>query len=164
MPKRLLTASGFANAALLATALYVLALVALPTRVFVEVLNGLFLGMVVAVTVVFFPLFVRAISQRKFDRVAQLTIGIILTWLSLIISRSVNAMGKVLGNTEVLATSPMVTLAAYLAILGGVLHVTAPGMLDDRLRYNKSLLLFAGALGLTIALIMIYLQRNGLPW
>ena len=51
MPKRLLTASGFANAALLATALYVVALVVLPTRVFVEVLNGLFLGMVAAATI-----------------------------------------------------------------------------------------------------------------
>lgn len=165
MPKRVIRyTSGLANAAIVALILYIVLLLALPTRVFVELLNGIFLGMVGAVTVVFFPLFWRSVRQKKFDRVAQLTIGIILTWFSLILSRSLNVLGKITGETVALASSPLVTLAAYLAIVGGVLHITAPGMMDDRLKYNKGLLAGALIVGAVIACFTIFAQRNGLSW
>lgn len=165
MPKRILKAGGLLNGAVIALLLYLIATVILPTRVFIEILNGIFLGLVVAVTVVFFPLFRRAVVQRNFDRVAQLTIGIILTWASLILSRSASAIGRITGNTEAIAQSPIIPVAAYLAILGAILHVTAPGMLDDRLKYNKGLLAGAILAGAAFACLTIYLQRTGaVPW
>lgn len=160
MPKRIFTQSGLLNSALVAAGVYLLGVVLLPQSVFIELLNGLFLGMIVAVTVVFFPLFWRSVRQRRFDRVAQLTIGIILTWLSLILSRSASTYSRILGDTSTMTGSHVVTLAAWLAIVGGILHVTAPGMLDDKLRYNRGLLLLAALIGVGVAAVAIILQRT----
>lgn len=158
MPKRLLQQSGLLNAALAALGLYLLSIIIVPAHVLIPILNGIFLGLVGAVTVVFFPLFWRSIRQKRFDRVAQLTIGIILTWASLILSRSASTINRIVGP-EAVTNTHLVTLAAYLAILGGVLHVTAPGMLEDKLRYNRGLLALSLLIGGVIAGVAIYLQK-----
>lgn len=160
MPKRLTRAS-LTNLALLATVVYLLGAWLIPPRYFIEILNGLFLGLVASVTIVFFPLFIRAIQTKNFDRVSQLTIGIMLTWFSLIVSRSLNTAGRIGGDIATIANSQFVSVAAYLAIIGGILHITAPGMVEDRLRYNRGLLVLSGVIGAAVAVVAIYLQRNG---
>lgn len=147
-------------ASLVALSVYLVLAAALPTRILVAVMNGLFLGMVVSVSVVFAPLIKRAVLLRDFDRVAQLTIGIFLSWTSLIISRSVNTYGKIFDKPGEAAGSGMVAVAAYLAILGGILHVTAPGMVDDKLKYNKGLLALAAMVGAVAAAVAIWLQSG----
>lgn len=152
---------GLLNAALIAAIVYIALAVLVPSRYLIEVLNGLFLGLVAAVTIVFFPLFLRAVQTKNFDRVSQLTIGIILTWCSLIVSRSLNTIGRVTGTMDTISSSQFVAFAAYLAIVGGILHVTAPGMVEDKLRYNKGLLLLAVVIGSVVATVAVILQRKG---
>lgn len=128
-----------------------------PAAFLVQIFNGMFLGLVGAVAVVFFPLFWRAITRREFDRVSQLSIGIILTWVSLIISRSLNVIGQTQGDLNRLPPSA-IALAAYLAIIGAVLHITAPGMVEQRWVYNKGILIAAVFAGLLIGATAILFQ------
>jgi hypothetical protein len=155
-----LTRSTLLIAAVAALGVYLLLASLMSTDLLVEVMNGLFLGMAVVVTVVFFPLIKRALAQREFDRVAQLTVGIVLSWVSMLLSRSVNTYGKIFDVPGKAAGSWLVAVAAYLAILSGILHITAPGMVDDRLKYNKGFLALAAALGAVAAAVAIWLQRG----
>jgi 4-amino-4-deoxy-L-arabinose transferase-like glycosyltransferase len=154
---RKLAVFGIASAAL-----YGALAATIPNRFLLEVFNCLFLGVVGTVTVVFFPLFLRAIRVREFDRVSQLTIGIILTWFSLILSRGVSVAIQATDEQTRLAATPLIAFAAYIAILGGILHVTAPGMLEGKWRYNKGILAIGLLVGAVIATVAIILQRNGI--
>lgn len=145
---------------LAATALYIGASWLVPTPVLIELLNGLFLGLAFSVSVVFAPLLWRAIKVKRFDRVAQLTVGIILTWISLALSRLASVVGVIVDRPGSMVGSHIVGLAAYLAVLGGILHITAPGMFEDRLQYNRGILVFAFVVGLGIAAATIFLQRQ----
>lgn len=149
--------------ALMAAALYFVLLLTVPAGLLTEVFNGVFLGIVGTVTVVFFPLFVRSIRKREFDRVSQMTIGIMLTWVSLILSRSISTAVNAAGPELRTQAAPLIALAAYVAIIGGILHVTAPGMVENEWRYNKRLLATGVIVGLIVAAVTIAVQRQGLP-
>lgn len=149
--------------AVIAAALYAVLALLLPERFLMELFNGVFLGVVGAVSVVFFPLAIRAIRNKTFDRVSQLVVGIILTWFSLIGSRALSVLINATGEATRIAASPIIGLLAYMAILGGVLHVTAPGMVENEWKYNKGLLACGLFVGFIVAGIAIFVQRNGLP-
>lgn len=153
-----LTARKLLSYSFLAAVVYLLLTFLLPSALLVQILNGIFVGLVVAVTIVFFPLVWRAITQRAFDDVAQLTIGICLTWASLVISRSTNIFGQVTNTGGGLANSAPVAFATYLAILGAVLHITAPGMVESKLVYNRGILAFALAVGVVLSCLTILVQ------
>lgn len=160
---RLISSRRLAVFGIAAAVLYGVLSALVPDRFLVQVFNGLFLGVVGTVTVVFFPLFWRAIRVREFDRVSQLTIGIILTWFSLILSRSVSALIEATDEATRLTAAPVIAFAAYLAILGGILHITAPGMVEQKWKYNKRILAFGLFVGAIIATVTIIVQRDGLP-
>lgn len=160
---RLISSRRLAVLAVAAAVLYGVLIATVPDRFLVQVFNGLFLGVVGTVTVVFFPLFWRAIRVRNFDRVSQLTIGIILTWFSLILSRGTSALIEATDEATRQHAAPVIAFAAYIAILGGILHVTAPGMVEDKWKYNRGLLAFGLFVGFIIAAVTIIVQREGLP-
>ena len=124
-------------------------------------LNGVFLGLLGAVAVVFAPLIWRAIRARDFDRVSQLVIGIVLNITSLCILRAVSTVSRATDSTWFLKDSPFIALAIYMAILGSILHITAPGMVEARLEHNRRLLFAAIVIGLVIAAVTIIFQRTG---
>lgn len=146
-----------------ATIVYSLLVALVPTRLLMEILNALFIGIVGAVTIVFFPLFLRSIRLKKFDRVSQLTMGIILTWVSLIINRTLSIYINATDNDVRAMLAPAIAFAAYVAILGGILHISAPGMVEDHWKYNKGVLFLGIVFGVILAGTAIYLQQSGLP-
>lgn len=147
----------------IAAAFFGLLVTVVPKHALTEVLNGVFLGIVGAVTVVFFPLFLRSLRAREFDRVSQLTMGIILTWFSLILSRILSVYINATSPAMREVVTPLIAFVTYLAILGGILHITAPGMVEEKWKYNKGLLAVALVIGLLIAAVAVYVQRTGLP-
>lgn len=140
---------------------YVMLVITVPNMILLSLMNSLFLGVVGMVTIVFFPLFIRALKDKAFDRVTQLTIGIILTWFSMIGGRIASVMITTTGEASRIAISPYIAAIAYLAIVGGILHVTAPGMVEHEWRYNKRLLVVGLLVGLLIASGTIFLQTHG---
>lgn len=146
----------------LATGTFILLRTLLPFGVMTELLNGVFLGMTGAVCIVFAPLFWRAVRDRAFDRVTQLTFGIILNMAALFLMRGVSVASRTFGSDAVRDTL-WPALAVYLAILGATLHITAPGMVDEQLRYNRSILLVALLVGFAIAFCTVLIQSRGFP-
>jgi hypothetical protein len=138
-------------------AIYLVAANTVPSNVLVQVLNGLFIGFSVAVTVVFAPLFWRALREPEFDDISQLTIGMGLMWVSIWISRALNAYGQTKGFASVI-NSPVVGFSAYLGVVGLMLHITAPGMVRDRWVYNRRIVYAAVAGGFLIAAAVIWIQ------
>lgn len=153
-----LTARKLLAYSLIAVGVYLLLLALVPAPFLIQILNGIFLGVVSAVSIVFFPLFWRAVTHKAFDDVAQLTMGIVLAWASLIIARLTSVFGQATDAAGPLSSSAPVALATYLAILGAILHITAPGMVDSKLVYNRGILALGLAVGVVISCLTILVQ------
>ncbi len=94
---------------------------------FINLLNGIFFGVSVAVSIVYAPLFLHSIQHPQFDRVSQLSIGIGLVWLSLLCQRLWNTANRYYGSADGAVNSPITGFIIFMAIVGGSLFVTAPG-------------------------------------
>ena len=126
--------------------MYVVLRLAVPQPWLSDIMNSLFLGITGTVTVVFAPLAWRAFQDRAFNRVSQLTFGILLTWVSLF-------GAKLVGHVSQTYYPDISLFLSYLAIIGGVLHVTAAGMDGPEWRYHRSLLLCGLLSGLALFVI-----------
>ncbi len=146
-------------AIILAALFYVLSSF-IPEPPFISLLNGIFFGVSVAVAIVYAPLIWYSIRYSKFDRVAQLSIGIGLVWLSAFLLRAWASFQRFFGDFNTAANSPFVGFFVYLGIIGGALFVTAPGYYEPRdlpVKFggrNRGLLLGLGAVGGLITSIL----------
>jgi hypothetical protein len=129
-----------------------------PNEFLLTVFNSLCIGIVGVVTIVFFPLMRRAWHDKAFDRISQLVTGMALMWLSLLGSRLASLYISITNDANGVAQSPVVTFIAYIAILGGVLHISAPGMSKSEWKYDKRTLGVGVGVGIIIAIIAFALQ------
>lgn len=150
---RLALFSVAAGAVFAALALFV------PNSILLPVMNALCIGIVCTVTVVFTPLIKRSLQDKSFDRVSQLMVGMLLMWLSLIGFRGANLYIAITGKAAEVASSPVIAFLAYMAILGGVLHVTAPAVISQSdWKKNRKTLAIGVAAGLLLAIAVLVLQ------
>lgn len=138
---------------------YALLYALMPMSLLIEVLNGLFLGVAVAVIAVYSPLLMRAFKAKEFDRVSQFAVGITCIGISSVMNRAVNAFGRIFDAEYNILNSPWVGLSAFVAIIGGILFITAPGMESGKLAYNKKHVAWGLLAGSVVAAVMIYLQQ-----
>lgn len=130
-----------------------------PNNVLLPIMNAVCIGIVCSVTIVFLPLIQRSIKDKSFDRVSQLMIGMLLMWLSLIGSRGANIYIGITGKADEVAASPVVAFLAYMAIMGGVLHLTAPALVSQsEWQRNRKVLTIGVVSGLVLALVVLLLQ------
>lgn len=135
-------------------ALFILLTTFVPRIALMTILNGIFLGVVVAVVIVYTPLVWVTIRKRKFDRVAQLSLGIGLMWLSVAGNRLYWIVWHSYGMPDEWRSNPFLTACVFVSIIGGCLFVTAPGYPPEGSLepvefwgHNRNLLLFFGVLG-----------------
>lgn len=145
-------------AAFLTAGYFLLAKIVTPTLL-LDVINGAFLGVLVAVFIVYSPLVWDSLWNSKFDRVSQLSIGIGLLWLSIGMTKGWEGFIKYSGNPACLANHPLVGYIAFVAVCAGSLFVTAPGYHSTATPIpfgggNRKLLLIFGALGAFVALVL----------
>ena len=149
-----------------ATGLYLALTYFMPAQMLVSVLNSVFIGTVAAVAVVFLPLFIRAFQDNKFDRVTQLWAGITLVWIALA-SRVVANIYVVSygGDASIVANSAVMAFSVYLAILGGILHVTAPHARNSEpVTLPRTAISLGLITGILTAVITLACQwKNGCP-
>jgi heme/copper-type cytochrome/quinol oxidase subunit 4 len=91
------------------------------------VLNGIFLGVVTAVIIVYSPLFFLSLKKRSADRVSQLAIGIGLLWLAIAGQKIYWIVWKANDMPIEWQSNYFLSALTFLAIIGGGLFVTAPG-------------------------------------
>lgn len=133
----------------------------IPTLALLTILNGVFLGVVVAVTIVYSPLVWYTINKRSLDRVSQLSFGIGLLWMSIAAQKLWWSVFHYYGEPDAWRNSTVSAAISFLAIIGGCLFVTAPGYPPETSLEavelwggNRKLLLTLGAIGGTTAFIL----------
>lgn len=134
----------------------------------INILNGIFIGIVIAVIIVYAPLVKESVISNKFDRTSQLSIGIGVLWLSIAMSRIWSAYYSYKGSSIQLLNHPIIGYITFLAIIGGILFVTAPGYyLDGEKRpnfggKNLKLVVSFAILGGILASIISFNTNNNL--
>lgn len=125
-----------------------------PRLALMTILNGIFLGIVVAVVIVYTPLVWFTFKKNNVDRVSQLALGIALIWVSIAGQRLYWIVWHANGMPEEWRSNPFLAALAFIAIIGGGLFVTAPGYppegSPDEIEFwgaNRNMLLFMGGLG-----------------
>jgi hypothetical protein len=147
--------------AVIASILFLIAKIFIPNPPLINLLNGIFFGVSVAVAIVYSPLIRYSLTYNKFDRVSQLSIGIGLIWVSMAFQRLWAGYNRFFGSPLNAANSTETALIVYIAILGGILFVSAPGYADTQPPVfggeNRKLLLIFGMLGGLATSIMYFL-------
>jgi hypothetical protein len=150
--------------AVFAVCLYALLAYTVPAVMLIAVLNGIFLGVAVAVTIVYAPLIWFSMFKYKFDRVSQLSVGIGLLWFSVIAQRFWSFLFRYNGSPESWLNGYFISAIGFVSIIAGVLFVTAPAYPDeppltpiDLWGGNRKLLILLGlAGGVTTFVLSIY--------
>ncbi len=129
-----------------------------PRLALMTILNGVFLGIVVAVVIVYTPLVWLTFRRGNVDRVSQLALGIALLWVSIAGQRLYWIVWHANGMPEAWRSNPYLSALAFISIIGGGLFVTAPGYPPETsideisfLGANRKMLVVMGALGGMIA-------------
>lgn len=129
-------------------------------------LNGIFMGVTVAVIAVYWPMFWRSIREVPFNRTSHLALGIGLVWIALIVSRALSIYTRH-SNPELAVSAeafnnPFVGYVGLLAILGGVFHVSGAGI-DSHGKFTRgrNLLLICTIVGAVLAGSVVALQLPG---
>jgi hypothetical protein len=131
-----------------------------PRVLFTSVLNGVFLGVFVAVAIVYTPLIWASIGKGRLDRVSQLVIGIALLWVSVAGQRIYWLVWQANGLPQSWQFNQLLSGLILLSIIGGGLFVTAPGFPANDIDAagvwgsNRKLLLWLGALGGLITFVI----------
>jgi len=153
--------------ALALTLLFVIVSTFIPRTPLLAILNGVFLGVVVCVGIVYFPLVWLTFWKGGIDRVSQLAVGIGLIWISIAGQRLYWIVWHYFDTPAGWQSNPFLAAMAYISVIGGCLFVTAPGYPSEPVSRhveiwsaNRALLFVLGAIGGTVAfLVSIWDQR-----
>lgn len=121
-------------------------------------LNGVFVGSVVAIVVAFHRVIIGALTGKEpYDRALQMTLGLAALWISATLGVVNSIYLRSLGSE--IPTTVFTALPRYLAIVAAVLQVTAPdfGLGIFYGRDRRALWLGAG-LGAVFAVAVIWFQ------
>lgn len=158
---RRLTRSKLILWAFVLAAIYTVIAMVVPSVHLIIVLNGVFLGIVVAVTIVYSPLIWLTLGRKEFDRVGQLSVGIGLLWLSIAGQRLWSSVFNYYKAPMEWVNHPVTGAITFVAIVGGCLFVTAPGYPPktsiepvELWGANRRLLLILGSLGGMLAFVL----------
>lgn len=141
-------------------AIFAIAMWTLSVGRFITILNGLFVGTSVAVGLAYWRLFVDAMFGDKtgpYKRVRQMTWGFFILWLAVFFGASGSIYTKIMDMPT--QTTVVLALSRYFAITAAVVQVTAPDYGQDIFHgRDRKVLAGSAALGLAVAIILIYLQ------
>lgn len=147
--------SRIVRTAVLVCAVYWAVAALVPSIVLIQVLNYVLIAISVAVTVAYIPDVYDAIRMDRVDRVAQLSLGIALSWTAVFINRSWVGVIR-LSDQDWMRVSPVIGFYVLLSVLAGILHITAPGAIDGAIpRRNQVILGLAIGSGVLVAWLVL---------
>ncbi len=107
-----------------------------------------------------------ALQKREIDREDHLVLGICLAWLGVFLRSGFIILWRVgwlWGNPHSTIDSHWVNLFNFMILLGGVLHITAPGAMNNRIPpRNLALLGAAFGAGAGLASLLLVFVANGI--
>lgn len=131
--------------------------------IMIELLNGLFIGTLATVAIVFRKVLLEAIEGKSdYGRVEQFALGLGFQWLALTMGR-INSIWLRSSTPEGIIdriSYHTTGLMIATAIVAGVMQITAPGWESGYLHgRDRRTLLVSSAVGLAIAFALFLLQR-----
>lgn len=106
--------------------LYFGAVAVLPLPLLFGALDGAFFGVAVAVTVIYAPVFWRA-AVLPTDRAALLALGVGLSWAAFLATKLLATLYRINNETELTEANKVIGFFILLGVVGGALHIIAPG-------------------------------------
>lgn len=140
------------------SAVFVTGWATLEPGVLMNVLNGVFMGTIVATIAAYYRLIVNAIrGEYEYDRVQQMTFGLFILWLSVGVTVGVSIYAR---STEYYTvTYTAAAVSRYMAIIAAVMQMRSLdysyALLHGR---DKNLLWFSIILGIIVMIAVIILQ------
>ena len=142
---------------------FLLGYVLIPTNVYIEILNGLFVGSIFTVVQMFRRVFWKALSNvEDYGRAEHFAVGILFYILTVIMGRTNYIWIRSSQPSDILDQISFFTTALTVAtaIAGGLYVVTAPGWNSTYIHeHDKKTLYWSTAIGLLLALGVFMLQR-----
>lgn len=120
----------FRNALLVVAGYWSLAWL-VPNKILIAVLNMTLIAVCVMVLFVYAPYALQLWKHTKLDKVQQLTLGIVVSWLGLLLARSWVVTIWTFDQLAWMRSSAFIGFYVFLAIIAGVLHITAPRSEDE---------------------------------
>ena len=111
-------------------AIFYLAVLLVPFRLMMQVLNALVLCVSLSVVITYAPAWLRTLRKDRLNGPDALSLGIGGTWCAEIGQRIWSIAWRGLDQPQVMLTSHVLLLFLMLSFMGGVLHLTAPGAVD----------------------------------
>lgn len=142
-----------------AVATYIVLWAVFPLSMLIDLINGLFFGVCISVLMVLIPLVGRAIVTPTFDRVSQLTMGMFIVWIAVTTMRAFSVFRRATEQTN-LVNSPVISAASWMAIIGGLLYISAPGMVGPELKHNKFFLCLVMVVGIMFAIVTFIFETR----
>lgn len=163
MPERLLKSHVVLGTILLAV-FYLLMAIFIPTEFLVEILNGTFLGVSVALFVVYWRLwwFTIRLARQEYHRADQYALGTEIAWLATFLNRGYAAYLRIEGISNSTTDTHWVGIFVYMWIIGGALQVTSPGMYRGLVSgRDKWTLYISAAVGTLVGVTVVLAQAWG---
>jgi|WetSurMetagenome_2_1015567.scaffolds.fasta_scaffold542253_2 hypothetical protein len=146
------------GAAVSLAALYAILQIVLGLDDFIILLNGAFVGAGITYIIAFSDILRDAVTGKgPYDRVRQMALGMIIVWCALVVGIIASVYGRASGRY--MSYSELTPMSRYLAIVGGIVQITAPDI-GQGLFYGRDrrLLIFALGVGIIVALVLILVQ------
>lgn len=136
------------------------ALFFIETPVLITILNGAFIGVLIAVGVAYREILWAAVSNRaEYDGPRQFALGVAFLWAGMILSRFYSVLYRSQVDLGWLQSSPMIPISITFAIIGGILQISAPdfgtGLFATR---DRKRLWFSCTIGALVGFVVIMFQ------
>lgn len=136
--------------------LYWAAAVFLPVSVVGELVNGVRFSVATSVAIYYAPAAWVAVRKKDMGQTDQLVVGIFATWVATSAIAFWSTAGRLLDYETSVVDSPMTASLLFLVSYGGMLHLTAPGIIEGRIPLgNWRLVAIAVGIGCLLGITLI---------
>lgn len=135
----------------------------IPQNALMQILNICVLSISVAVVTTYMPVWIRTLCKQRMDGPEALSLGIGCTWIAEIGQRIWSIVWRGLDQPHWMLSSPVLPLMLFLTVVGGVQHVTAPGVIDGAIPTKNWIVLGISAGAATLLLLLVTWVGYGSP-
>ena len=125
-------------------------------------MNAILLLVAISVLIAYFKPICYAVATGKIDRIDYLIMGVVLSWLSTILNRLWSTIYRSTGQPSWMFESDVLGYFIWMAIIGGILHLAAPGAIDGKVPTKNWIRVgVAVSGGIGLAMVLLWLRFSG---
>lgn len=152
------------HSAVLCVALFWILSAVVPQRIMMQVLNICVMSVSVAVLVTYMPIWIRTLCKPRMDGPEALSLGIGCTWVAEIGQRIWSILWRGLDQPFWMTQSMILPFLLFLTVIGGVQHITAPGVINGELPARNWIALGASAgIATLLTLLLVWRSYGAVP-